>query len=290
MGKFIAKEGGYSVTGVADARSGLLICRGIVRPNAKRTRFAFDRNFTDDIPKNATQIGRRPDCLVLDVSNGIELMETMRADPVLESLPVVLLTSSKVEDRLAGYDAGADAYVAKPFDPNELMAVIEGLLLRNDRYRVSGYGTGREDKQTGMQRNVYASLKRELSAIKELLEVLDYIPSPPDRNDSRDQISASSVSRDIAEIRGAIESLNTNGQPQSKPDDTAKRPYQYAQSNFSPEDTEIMELVATGLSNNDIAAEMDSSVSKIEKRMTAMFKEAGVRKRADLVEWWQMNQ
>ena len=138
-----------------------------------------------------------------------------------------------------------------------------------------------------MQRNVYANLKRELSEIKELLEGLDDRPSSSKLDGSSGEISASSISQDIAGIRDAIESLKAN--EQSKSDEYIPE-QSYTQSILSPEDTRIMGLVATGLSNNDIAAEMDCSVSKIEKRMTAMFKEARVRKRVDLVEWWQMNQ
>lgn len=46
-------------------------------------------------------------------------------------VPVVLLTAKGMtEDRVAGYRAGADAYIPKPFDPDELISVIDSAILR----------------------------------------------------------------------------------------------------------------------------------------------------------------
>ena len=45
MGHFLANEGGYHVTGVSDARSAMLVCCGIFRPDSSRSCFTFDRTF-----------------------------------------------------------------------------------------------------------------------------------------------------------------------------------------------------------------------------------------------------
>ncbi len=75
-----------------------------------------------------------PDLLVLDVmmehETGLELTERLRADRA-PSLPILLLTARGApEDRIAGFEAGADDYLAKPFDPRELLLRIRALLRR----------------------------------------------------------------------------------------------------------------------------------------------------------------
>jgi DNA-binding response OmpR family regulator len=76
---------------------------------------------------------RRPDVAVLDVGmpglDGLEVLERIRADDVLSGMRVLLLTAKAQEsDVRRCYDAGADAYVRKPFSPAELSARVRELL------------------------------------------------------------------------------------------------------------------------------------------------------------------
>lgn len=81
---------------------------------------------------------RPPDLLVLDVMvpgvDGLEIARRLRAAESLEALPatpVLMLTArDAVPDRVAGLRAGADDYLIKPFDFDELLARIEALLRR----------------------------------------------------------------------------------------------------------------------------------------------------------------
>ncbi|MDB4948087.1 MAG: Diguanylate cyclase protein [Gemmatimonadetes bacterium] len=78
-----------------------------------------------------------PDLVILDwrmgKPDGIEVCREIKQDPRLAHLPVLILTGQgELEDRLAGFDAGADDYLAKPFDPRELLARA-GALLRLSR-------------------------------------------------------------------------------------------------------------------------------------------------------------
>jgi CheY-like chemotaxis protein len=73
----------------------------------------------------------RPDLIVLDVMlpglSGIEVLEAIRTDPELAELKVVVITAwshAELEAQLAG----ADRFVAKPFDPDELSGAVEELL------------------------------------------------------------------------------------------------------------------------------------------------------------------
>ncbi|MBV8258452.1 MAG: response regulator [Actinobacteria bacterium] len=75
---------------------------------------------------------RRPVVAVLDVGmptlDGLGVVEALRADPDLAEIRVLLLTAKAQEqDVRRGYEAGADAYVKKPFSPAELSARVREL-------------------------------------------------------------------------------------------------------------------------------------------------------------------
>lgn len=82
-----------------------------------------------------------PDLVVtevdLDEGDGLTLCIDLRHEPKTERLPVMMLSQrTSVQDRVAGYSAGADDYVVKPFDSRllharlRLLARIKGLQLR----------------------------------------------------------------------------------------------------------------------------------------------------------------
>jgi two-component system chemotaxis response regulator CheY len=61
--------------------------------------------------------------------NGIELTRAIRARVDLASLPVVVLSTAGEEENLrAGREAGASAWIVKPFEPEKLIAVIDQLI------------------------------------------------------------------------------------------------------------------------------------------------------------------
>jgi CheY-like chemotaxis protein len=72
---------------------------------------------------------RRPDAVVLDVSmpgmDGLAFCKQLKHDPVTAEIPVVLLTGSDLDRGRLADEAGADAYVRKPFSPLELLATVE---------------------------------------------------------------------------------------------------------------------------------------------------------------------
>lgn len=75
------------------------------------------------------------DIVILDVmlpgKNGFEILRDVRANPALQSLPVLMLTARGEEsDKVAGLEMGADDYLAKPFSVRELVARLRALLRR----------------------------------------------------------------------------------------------------------------------------------------------------------------
>ncbi len=78
------------------------------------------------------------DAVILDVMmpkrNGIEVLRQLRADGV--QTPIMMLTAKgEKDDRITGFDAGADDYLPKPFAPDELLARVRAMLRRYDSYK-----------------------------------------------------------------------------------------------------------------------------------------------------------
>jgi two-component system, OmpR family, response regulator MprA len=86
----------------------------------------------------------RPDVLVLDVMmpgiDGLQVCRVLRAEG--DPTPILMLTALvETADRIAGLDAGADDYVVKPFDVEEVFARLRALLRRTDRAEPEAAGT-----------------------------------------------------------------------------------------------------------------------------------------------------
>lgn len=78
----------------------------------------------------------KPDLMILDIMmpelNGLQLCRIVRADPVMRSIPIVLLTArGEAEDRVKGLEAGAEDYICKPFNIKELLLRVRNILARN---------------------------------------------------------------------------------------------------------------------------------------------------------------
>lgn len=74
-----------------------------------------------------------PDLVVLDIvmprMNGYEVCRRIKSDKKTQGLPVVMCSSKSEEfDRYWGMKQGADAYIAKPFHPQELIGTVKQLL------------------------------------------------------------------------------------------------------------------------------------------------------------------
>ena len=76
---------------------------------------------------------QKPDLVVTDIvmpeMNGYELCRWIKTNPKSQNIPVVMCTSKGEDfDRYWGMKQGADAYIAKPFRPSELVKTIKQLL------------------------------------------------------------------------------------------------------------------------------------------------------------------
>lgn len=79
-----------------------------------------------------------PDLIVSDVRmpgiDGFALVRQIRSSERTALVPIVFLTArDQAEDRIEGFHSGVDVYLTKPFEPDELIAVINGILNRIQR-------------------------------------------------------------------------------------------------------------------------------------------------------------
>lgn len=81
-----------------------------------------------------------PDLIILDVMmpdmDGYEVCRRLRANPATADLPIIMFTAkTQVDEKVAGFQAGADDYLTKPIHPDELTSRVEAVLLRSTRRR-----------------------------------------------------------------------------------------------------------------------------------------------------------
>lgn len=91
----------------------------------------------------AKACAENPDLMILDVMmpdiDGYEVSERLRAIPATSDLPIIMFTAkAQVDDKVAGFKAGADDYLTKPVHPDELVSRVEAVLLRCARRRAEG--------------------------------------------------------------------------------------------------------------------------------------------------------
>jgi two-component system, OmpR family, response regulator MprA len=93
----------------------------------------FVRSAADGDAGIASAVEHPPDLMILDVGlprrSGLEVVNELRRRGL--AIPVLILTArNRVSDRILGFDAGADDYLPKPFDTDELVARVRALLRR----------------------------------------------------------------------------------------------------------------------------------------------------------------
>lgn len=80
------------------------------------------------------------DAIILDImmpgKNGIEVLKELRQEGI--KTPVMMLTAKgEKDDRITGFDSGADDYLPKPFAPDELLSRVRAMMRRNENYKPS---------------------------------------------------------------------------------------------------------------------------------------------------------
>lgn len=127
--------------------------------------------------------GSAYDLVVTDIMmpemDGFTLLRTIKSNPLLSHVPVILLTSeAAVGNRLEGLQHGADAFLAKPFLMDELQATMDNLLAKSVRMKDKFSGAEEERKEQVEQRdladNDKALMDRIMQSINKNLDNSDY--------------------------------------------------------------------------------------------------------------------
>ena len=158
-----------------------------------------------------------PECILLDVMmprmDGISLMPQLRR---LTEIPVLLLTArGDVEDRVEGLNAGADDYIAKPFDLSELVARIHTALRRPTLKKVAHLRVA--DLQIDLEARTVRRGTRWIETTMREFDLLAMLARRPKRVFTRDElmdlvwgldneVTPSTVDTYISYIRAKIDS------------------------------------------------------------------------------------
>ncbi|BAM53752.1 OmpR subfamily [Synechocystis sp. PCC 6803] len=92
----------------------------------------------DGIKGQALAVQLQPDLIMLDLMlpkvDGFTVCQRLRRDERTADIPVLMLTALvQIQDKIQGFDSGADDYLTKPFDVEEMLARVRALLRRTDR-------------------------------------------------------------------------------------------------------------------------------------------------------------
>ena len=177
-----------------------------------------------------------PDIIISDIMmpnvNGYEFLAKLKEDPRYRTIPVVFLTArGMTSDRIQGYESGCDAYLSKPFDPEELEAIVKNLLSK------AQINSGKGGDSSG-----------ELEKIaKELVE----------------------IKAKLDDKLGGSGGITVTPSP--------------IKIDLTPREQSVLDLVAQGLMNKEIAKQLSTSVRNVEKYVSRLFGKTGTNSRTELV-------
>jgi DNA-binding NarL/FixJ family response regulator len=174
---------------------------------------------------------KTPDLIISDIMmpqvDGYQFLQQLRDDPKFKTVPVIFLTArGMTSDRIKGYNSGCDAYLPKPFDPEELEAIVMNLVGKRETIIVNN----------SEEANL-AKISQEIQEIKHLL------------------------GHNVPLIK-AVSDLKID---------------------LTPREKSVLDLVAEGLMNKEIASQLETSVRNVEKYVSRLFNKTGTSSRTELV-------
>jgi DNA-binding NarL/FixJ family response regulator len=175
-----------------------------------------------------------PDVVLSDVMmprvDGYGLLKRLREDERLGGTPVIFLTAKGMTaDRIAGFRAGVDDYIPKPFDPDELVARVRNVVKRQERL---------------------------------LREAARYADT-----------DLAQMAKQITDIRSMLQGGGN------------RKPGQVVDHAFTPREASVLQLVAEGLMNKEIARRLETSIRNVEKYVSRLFAKTGTSSRTELVRY-----
>jgi len=147
------------------------------------------------------------DLILLDVMlpglNGLHILERLRQ---AKSIPVIMLTARNMEhDRIAGLNSGADDYIAKPFEPFELLARIRAILRRQAHVRNPSTCLVEGEMVLNAKTREVRKGKYVVGLTSTEFDILDILMRSAGRVVSRDEFTAVLYNRDAHYSERAID-------------------------------------------------------------------------------------
>ena len=142
------------------------------------------KGFPDSVEFFKAVAEEKPDLVLLDImlpgKDGLEILRALRSDPATAKIPVIMASARGTEfDKVTGLDLGADDYLAKPFDLDELEARLRALLRRSQdsftpksAHESMQIGAIRYEKESGaiyLHDEIFELTPRELAMMHALL-------------------------------------------------------------------------------------------------------------------------
>lgn len=191
-----------------------------------------------------------PDAIVCDINmpimTGLDFLAKLRLKPITNSLPFIFLTAKgNLEDRIRGYDYGTDCYLMKPFDPEELLAILDTIIERKVFVE--------KDQSIGFS---LEEIRDDLREVKELLKINNRDNSgsfPNKRQTDGEQHRNNRVVDEFVEL--------------------------------TKDDLRVLELLTQGYMNREIALKIGYSTAWVEKHLTDLYRKTGQNNRTTLVRW-----
>lgn len=194
-------------------------------------------------PQQAFQVlsTAQPDLVISDIMmpgmDGYQFLQKLRELEIYGQLPVIFLTAKGMTaDRIQGYRSGVDAYLPKPFDPDELVAIVENLIERSRAISPP------------------AIVARKLDEIMDLLS------------------------------EGGLQTAAEPGHSRSTQTVAPTSPAPI-HVELTQREQEVLEKVAEGLMNKEIAKQLQTSVRNVEKYVTRLLNKTGTSSRTELVRY-----
>lgn len=146
-----------------------------------------------------------PDLILMDVMmpelDGFATARIMHENPALRRVPIIFLTARDgLADRLVGFDVGADDYIAKPFDNDELLIRIESRLAKTQQVR-----NDEENVRAETISQVIVTLAHYINNSLAVLQGRAQMVDPKDPDSSAKLVET--VIKHCAKIRTVVESL-----------------------------------------------------------------------------------
>jgi DNA-binding NarL/FixJ family response regulator len=199
-----------------------------------------------------------PDAIISDIrmpgssKNGYELVQSIRVDPRISKIPIILLTAKAMtQDRIKGYQSGADVFLPKPFAPEELLSILDNLIERKEQRTTATTTTSGDG--AAIPNSSPTNNNRNKAALPDLSDLL-------------------ALKQDLDDIK---EIMRRNAAT------TVKK------TNVSLTDVErqVLELVCDGYTNSEIAFERGVGVVTINRIVQKLYDETKTRTRTELVKW-----